>query len=110
MRKFITGLTAMVLVALPTLAAAEEAAMAAGGSEDFMKKFAIALGTGLAIGIAALGGALGQGRAAAAALEGIARHPGAAGKITTPMIIGLALIESLVIYGLVVAILLWLKL
>ena len=71
MRKFITGLTAMVLVALPTLArASEEAAAVAGGDADFMKNFAVALGTGLAIGIAALGGALGQGRAAAAALEG----------------------------------------
>lgn len=109
MKKFISGFTAAVLVGLPALASAAEAA-AAGGSADHMKMFAVALGAGLAIGIAAFGGALGQGRAAAAALEGIARNPGAAGKITTPMIIGLALIESLVIYGLVVAILLWLKL
>jgi F-type H+-transporting ATPase subunit c len=63
----------------------------------------IALGAGLAIGIAALGGALGQGKTAAAALEGIARNPAAQGKIFTPMIIGLALIESLVIYGFVIA-------
>ena len=110
MKKFISGLTAAMLAGLPALASAAEAAAAAGGSADHMKMFAIALGAGLAIGIAALGGALGQGRAAAAALEGIARNPGAAGKITTPMIIGLALIESLVIYGLVVAILLVLKL
>ena len=109
MKKFISGLTAVLLAGLPALASAAEAA-AAGGSADHMMKFAVALGAGLAIGIAAFGGALGQGRAAAAALEGIARNPGAAGKITTPMIIGLALIESLVIYGLVVAILLWLKL
>ena len=60
------------------------------------------LGLGLAIGlpIAAFGGALGQGRAAAAALEGIARQPEAAGRIQTAMIIALALIESLVIYAL----------
>jgi F-type H+-transporting ATPase subunit c len=58
---------------------------------------------GLAIGIAAFGGALGQGRAAAAALEGIARNPGASGKLFTPMILGLALIESLVIYALLIA-------
>jgi F-type H+-transporting ATPase subunit c len=45
----------------------------------------------------------------AAALEGIARNPGAAGKIVTPMIIGLAMIESLVIYGLVVALILVFK-
>ena len=42
-------------------------------------------------------------RAAAAALEGIARNPQASGKLFTPMIIGLALIESLVIYALVIA-------
>lgn len=56
-----------------------------------------------AISIAAFGGALAQGRAAAAALEGIARNPGAAGKLFTPMILGLALIESLVIYALIIA-------
>jgi F-type H+-transporting ATPase subunit c len=61
------------------------------------------LGAALAIGIAALGGALGQGRAAAAALEGIARNPAASGKIFVPMIIGLALIESLVLYAFVIA-------
>ena len=53
----------------------------------------IALAAGLAIGIAALGGGIGQGRAAAAALDGIARNPGAAGQIRGPMILGLALIE-----------------
>ena len=58
---------------------------------------------GLAIGIAALGGALGQGKAAAAALDGISRNPAAQGKIFVPMLIGLALIESLVIYALVIA-------
>jgi F-type H+-transporting ATPase subunit c len=57
----------------------------------------------LAIGLAAFGGALGQGRAAAAALEGIARNPGAKGDIFVPMLIGLALIESLVIYALLIA-------
>ena len=46
--------------------------------------------------------ALGQGKAASSALEGIARNPGASDKLFTPMIIGLALIESLVIYSLVV--------
>jgi F-type H+-transporting ATPase subunit c len=63
----------------------------------------IALAAGLGLGIAAFAGALAQGRTAAAALEGIARNPGAADKIFTPMILGLALIESLVIYALVIA-------
>ncbi len=43
------------------------------------------------------------GRAAAAALEGIARNPGAADKLFVPMILGLALIESLVIYALIIS-------
>ena len=61
------------------------------------------LGAALAIGLAAFGGSLGQGRTAAAALEGIARNPTAQGKIFVPMIIGLALIESLVLYAFVIA-------
>ena len=58
-----------------------------------------ALAAGIAIGVAAFGGALGQGRAVASALDGIARNPQASGKILVPMILGLALIESLVIYA-----------
>jgi F-type H+-transporting ATPase subunit c len=69
----------------------------------------IALGAGLGIGLAALGGGIGQGRAAGSALEGIARNPGAAKQINGPMILGLALIESLVIYALIIALLLVLK-
>jgi len=63
----------------------------------------ITLGAALAIGLAALGGTLSQGKAASAALEGIARNPEAQGKIFTPMILGMALIESLVILGFVIA-------
>jgi len=91
------------LFALPAFA--QDAAPAAGG--DYLGWLAI--GAGLAIGIAAAGGGMGQGRAAAAALEGIARNPGAAGKLNGPMILGLALIESLVIYAFVIAIMLTLK-
>jgi F-type H+-transporting ATPase subunit c len=63
------------------------------------------LGAAIGLGLAALGGGLGQGRAAAAALDGIARNPGAADKVRGPMILGLALIESLVIYALIIALL-----
>ena len=63
----------------------------------------IALAQSLGLGLAAVGGSIGQGIAAKAALDGIARNPGASGKIFTPMILGLALIESLVIYALVIA-------
>lgn len=59
------------------------------------------IGAALAIGLGAFGGALGQGKTAAAALEGMARNPDA--KLLVPMIIGLALIESLVIYALLIA-------
>ena len=67
---------------------------------------ALVIAIGFAVPIAVIGGGLGQGKAAAAALEAIARQPEAAGKIQTAMIIGLALIESLVIYAFVIALLL----
>ncbi len=104
------GLIGSILVGLVsflysmTAFAADGAAAAADGVMGY-----IALAAGLGIGIAAFGGALAQGRAAAAALEGIARNPGASGKILTPMIIGLALIESLVIYAFVITIILTFK-
>lgn len=63
----------------------------------------IAMAAGLAIGLAAIGGAIGQGMTAASALDGISRNPAAQSKVFTPMIIGLALIESLVIYAFVIA-------
>ncbi len=66
----------------------------------------IALAAGLGIGIATLGPGIGQGLAVFSALQGIARNPEATGIIRTNMIIGLALLESLVIYGLVVALIL----
>ena len=58
------------------------------------------------LAIAAAAGAIGQSRGIAAACEGIARNPSAAGAIRLAMIIGLALIESLVIYALIIAYLL----
>lgn len=62
----------------------------------------IAIGVGLGIGLAVLGAGIGQGMAANGAVNGIARQPEAAGKIQTVMIIGLALIESLVILTFVI--------
>ncbi len=58
----------------------------------------LALAVGLGLPIAVIGGALGQGKAASAALEGMARQPDSIGKIQTAMILGLAFIESLVIF------------
>jgi F-type H+-transporting ATPase subunit c len=102
-------LAASVCFSYGVALAAEEAAAQPAGLDTSVKQM-IALAAGLGIAIAAFGGALAQGRSVAAALEGIARNPGASGKIVTPMIIGLAMIESLVIYSLVVSLLLFFKL
>jgi F-type H+-transporting ATPase subunit c len=87
-----------------TLVSASAFAQDAGGSSNGndVKMYA-ALGAGFAIGLGVLGGTLGQARAASAALEGISRNPGAAARIQTPMILGLALIESLVLLAFVIA-------
>ncbi len=61
-----------------------------------------AIAAGIGFAIAVFGGALGQSRIGAAACEGAARNPGAAAKIQTMMILGLALIESLVLFALVI--------
>ena len=66
----------------------------------------VAIGAGIAIGLAAIGGALGQGKAVGAALESIGRNPSASGKLLTPMVLGLVFIETLVIFSFVVAYLL----
>lgn len=78
-------------------------AQAAAESNRFDVYLWEAAAAGFAIAIAVLGGTLAQGRATATALEGISRNPGAAAKIQTPLILGLALIESLVLFALVIA-------
>lgn len=97
---FVGTLAAAMLAAQPAFAQAADAGTSAAD------KGWLGLAAALAVALAALGGGLGQGKAAAAALEGIARNPQASGKILTPMIIGLAFIESLVIYGLLISFLL----
>jgi len=87
-------------------ALAEEAAQATTSATGVSAAAALAIASGLGIAIAAFGGALGQGKAVSTALEGIARNPGASDKMFTPLILGLAFIESLVIYALVITYLL----
>ncbi len=94
----------LILAALATLmfaipAFAQPAAETAAGSTAQGYKY-IAAGIGFAIAV--FGGAIGQSRVAAAACEGAARNPGASGKIQVMMILGLALIESLVLFALLV--------
>ena len=62
----------------------------------------LGLGAGLGVGLAAFGAASGQGKAASAALEGIARNPSAGGKMFVPLVLSLALMESLVIFSFLV--------
>jgi F-type H+-transporting ATPase subunit c len=61
------------------------------------------LAAGIGMGLGTLGTGIGQGMAVKSAVEGVSRNPGASGKILTNMMIGLAMIESLAIYSLVVS-------
>jgi F-type H+-transporting ATPase subunit c len=79
---------------------------AGGGTNTEIARWSI-ITAGFALAIAAFGGALGQGRAVASAAEAIARNPGAAGEIRGALILGLVLIESLVIYVLLVTLILF---
>ncbi len=110
MKKF-TAILLLVLFAvlMASLAfASEAAAPAAGGSDAPKMSFyaTVALASAIGIGIAALGTGIGMGIGIGRAVEGIARNPEASGKIMTTMIVGLALIESLAIYTLVVVLIL----
>ena len=96
------GLFISLLSSGIALAAAEGAA--AGG--DSQMKAAIAIAAGLGVAIAAFGAALGQGRVGAAAMESIGRNPNAADKLFLPLVLSLALLEALALYGFVIAIIL----
>jgi len=97
MRTVITfvALLAVCLIASPALAEEGVAAGSTGGL--------IALGAGIGMGLAAFGVGLGQGRATAAAMESIGRNPNSADRLFTPFILGLALMEALALYTLVIA-------
>jgi F-type H+-transporting ATPase subunit c len=99
-------LTTLVLIAGPAFA--QEAAGAITNADRFVTVIKetggwLAIGAGFGIAIAAFGGVTAQGRAAAAALEGIARNPAAAGKLLVPLVLSLALIESLIIFTFLIA-------
>jgi len=96
MRRLLRVLGVVAAVVLPTVSAfAETAASSTGGYG--------ALAGGFGLALAVIGGAMAQGKICAAAMEGIARNPSAQEKMFVSMIIGLVLIESLVIYMLVIA-------
>ena len=91
---FVTAALALVLV--PDLALAQEHGASSG-------VWGIGLGAGIAMGLAVLGAGIGQGLAVNGATSGIARNPGSAGNVQTPMLIGLAFIESIVLFTFVIA-------
>ena len=89
--------TLIALIAVPAFAAT---------NSDATSAWALFVGAGLAIGLAGLGAGVGMGSAIRGGLEGISRNPGVAGKIFTYLLVGVALIESIAIYGLVVSLIL----
>jgi F-type H+-transporting ATPase subunit c len=95
----------LVVLAFAAPVYAQEPA-AAGAANSALVQWSI-ITAGFALAIAAFGGALGQGRAVASATEAIARNPGAANEIRGALILGLVLIESLVIYVLLVTLILF---
>ena len=88
----------MLLVALTLLIVLAPAAFAQGATGGTESHGALWIAAAFGMGIAAFGCGLGQGKIGAAALEGIARNPGAAGSIFTPMLLGLAFVETLVLF------------
>jgi F-type H+-transporting ATPase subunit c len=104
MRKsLVLGLSMLVTLLWASMAFAADPA-GGGASAGLGTFFSYSvMAAGIAIGIAAFGTGIGQGLAVKSSVEGIARNPEASGKITVTMLIGLAMIESLAIYALVVA-------
>ena len=98
----VSVLSMVMFLAFAGLALASEGDVAKGGHVGMLMAAAL-LAAGLAVGIAASGCGVGMGHCARGCLEGTARNPELAGKLTVTMFIGLALIESLTIYALVIA-------
>jgi F-type H+-transporting ATPase subunit c len=95
--RILVAAAAVLLFVEPAMA--EEAAAAGAAGASNLSGIAAAI----AICVAALGGTLGQGKVVSSALDSIARNPGASGLMTTPMFVGLAFIESLVLFALIIA-------
>lgn len=98
MRMIFFAVIGMLMAAAPTFAQAVDAAADNASTVAKYSKIAAGIGFAIAAGL----GALGQARVAAASAEGAARNPGASARIQILMIIGLAFIETLVIFTLVI--------
>ncbi|HNY65657.1 MAG TPA: ATP synthase F0 subunit C [Deltaproteobacteria bacterium] len=98
---FSLGVSALFVLVLAPVA------FAAPASPEAIQFFSwVAVATGIGMGIAAVGTGIGQGHGVQGACDGIARNPEASGKILTALILGLAMIESLAIYALVIQLIL----
>lgn len=106
----VLAMVSLAIIAAPLLAMAAEAAPPVVRlTTSPLSVGLIALAANLGVGLAAFGSALAQGRMAASAMESIGRNPNAAGQIFTPMLLGLAFIEALTLYALVIGYLLQAK-
>ncbi len=105
---------AIVVLALVAVMMVAPAAFAQGDRDQQaqppINPTTVVLAVGFGVAIAAVGGGLGQGRIAAAACEGIARNPGAAGGVRAAMILGLVFVETLTLFTFALGFLLYLKL
>ncbi|HNR51514.1 MAG: ATP synthase subunit c, sodium ion specific [Deltaproteobacteria bacterium ADurb.BinA179] len=100
---FSLGASAFFVLIFAAMACAQEG----GASPEAIQFFSwVAIATGIGMGIAAIGTGIGQGHGVQGACDGIARNPEASGKILTALILGLAMIESLAIYALVIELIL----
>lgn len=97
MKKLFWMIAGIILLAGGTPAFAQEAGGGGMGTANW-----VAITSGFAMAVASGACGIAQGRATAAAVESMARNPGAAGAIRTALILGLALIESLALYTLVI--------
>lgn len=100
-RVVVAGLLMLAISAFSGVALAADPTGASGAIIQWT-----VLAAGLAIGLGAIGSGIGMGTAIGGACEGTSRNPEAGGRILTTMIIGLAMIESLTIYALVIALIL----
>ena len=101
-RVLMIGILLLAVLALPAMAQETAAGAQQPGGGGSAVNLGI-LGAAFAIGVAAAGGAIGQGKAVSAACSAMARNPGAAPNVRFALILGLALIESLVLYALLIA-------
>ena len=95
--------TLCTITLAPAMALADEAPVATQAVSTISDPAIKAIAAALAIAIAVVFGAIGQAKIGSSALDGIARNPGASGKMFVPMLLGMAFVESLVLYAFLIA-------